>query len=599
MHNTATRMVLSSLIIGLVLSVLSGCTPTLGLATTGPIEQLSNPGKGSSRVYVDPKGPEPNAKPEEVIRGFLLALPAGPQSDGFNTAREFLTAHTATTWNPESAVTVYAGEPRIDVQANQFSNGNGGVRVRVTFEQIGRVDNHGVYRANDAINSSVEDFQLNLVDGQWRINVLSNGVLISESDFAQTYREVQLYMPDNALATMIPDTRWFSWNGWRTSAVQELLRGPVDYLSKSVYPVSTRKNIQLDLDSVTLDGTTAQVKLTNALASLSKKQLALLVHQIRLTLNDGNNKGPLRVVDDSGADISNSDSALQMRVVELPTHFYSLTQEAIVSVRNTSLNLLRVGVTPKILQGIQADDTSKQSFRFVFNEYGGMALDQHGLPVCFDASVQQISCSPQWNNVSLRGIFSGPHNEIWAITQNNDVVVFASHPVREEDTPHAMQQGDMKVFHPAWDVAGTVSALNIAPEGARIVATVHREQGDDIALIAGIVRDEQGNVTDISQSSVRLLRSENIRDVAFFNDTTLVLALSQDDVGCVAQATGPCVSSDIPINTRQLVGVQLHNTQAMVALSDSGVVSYITSSLQGTWRQLDSQTLAICAGQVT
>lgn len=577
----------------MLLPMLTGCAPTLGLATSGPVEQLSTQSKGSSRVFIDPKGPQDSAKPEEIIRGFLASLPAGPQSDGFSTARQYLTPRTATTWKPDSAVTVYSGEPRIDVQANQFSQNIKGVRVRVTYEQVGRVDNHGVYRANDTTTSGIEEFQCQFEHGQWRINMLSNGVLISDSDFAQSYREVQLYMPDSSLTTMIPDTRWFSWNGWRTAAVQELLRGPVEFLRSSVYRDGFNNNVQLDLDSVTVAGTTAQVKLTNAVASLSKQNRALLVHQLRLTLNDGNNKGPIRVIDDSGADLSNDDNALQMKVIGQTSHLYSLTHEALVTVRNSSSNLLRVGLTPPQLQDLTNESLSSQPFRLVFNSQGGMVIGANAMPTCLNANAQVIDCEAQWSSLSLRGLFAGIRNEIWAITQDNTIAVFTqkhNDPAEEHDN----QQGVLQILHPAWSNFGTLISLCVSPEGSRIAVLVQRPQGDYVVLIAGIVRDEQGGVQDVSQYTVTLLRDADIQDIAFFNDTTIVIA--QGSLGCIAQATGPCTNISIPMDTRQLVGVQLNNAQSLVSLSNNGVVRYISSSLQGAWRQLDSQTLSICAG---
>ena len=55
-------------------------------------------------------GPEVGASPKEIVEGFLRACAAG-YSDGFVTARSFLTKAATDSWNPQNVVIIWENEP--------------------------------------------------------------------------------------------------------------------------------------------------------------------------------------------------------------------------------------------------------------------------------------------------------------------------------------------------------------------------------------------------------------------------------------------------------------------------------------------------------
>ncbi len=223
-RGTRTRAVRVILAASAALAVVAGCAQ---IPTSGPIRQgdavVFEPGS----AFPLPADPVPGADPVRIVEGFLSAGQAG-LSDDFATARKFLTIGASVQWDPRARVLVYpAGAPEVS------RNPDGSMLVAVPLEA--RVNEDGVY--TEAAPDSREELVFELVqdaEQQWRISALEDGVVMSAANFDNQYRPVPLYFATADLQQLVPDQRWFPTTKGVTSAVSELLAGPVPWLRDAV-----------------------------------------------------------------------------------------------------------------------------------------------------------------------------------------------------------------------------------------------------------------------------------------------------------------------------------------------------------------------------
>jgi hypothetical protein len=266
----------------LMATVLSACVsiPTSGAVGVG-VDGVSEPGP------LSPLGerPDPGARPEAIVQGFLSASAAGfsrdPGADvnnDFSVAREYLAGEVRGTWRPRERVVVYptSSIPEITLVSD--------TQVQVKLTVAARIDANGQYA--EAAPGAQESLVFDLVEdgsGQWRISGLDDGVVLSEPSFQQVYRSAAVYFlsPDNEY--LVPDVRWFPVRNLATSVMQALLAGPSAWLRDGVR-TAVPDGVQLTPDAVPIaaDGT-AEVGLSGAaLADTSER--ALLLAQIEATL---------------------------------------------------------------------------------------------------------------------------------------------------------------------------------------------------------------------------------------------------------------------------------------------------------------------------
>lgn len=266
-----------SLLLGCVLALLlAGCN---AIPTEGPVEagnvDIVDQGSLDLQVY----GPVVDATPEQIVRGFIAAQ-AGGVSESFETARLFLAGPVQERWEPFDRTTVYSGDLSFEsATAGGRATVSGQVSVSATVDREGRY--------TEGASGAVQELSLELeVDdsGQWRITEVSDGVLISQPNFASVYRSTSLYFltPDGNY--LVPDVRWFPQRNTATYAVQALLAGPPDWLRDSLVtgmPVGT--NLEVGAVSVDSRGM-ARVDLTSAVLGASEVQRAMLTAQLETTL---------------------------------------------------------------------------------------------------------------------------------------------------------------------------------------------------------------------------------------------------------------------------------------------------------------------------
>ncbi len=245
-----------ALLVAAALLVLTGCAdiPTSGPVRAGGDLRLQRADEGAPPIG---QPPQPGAAPADIVRGFLQSS-ADFQND-HEVARLYLTAAARRRWRPQEGTLIYdkvasSLVPAADDAAN------------VTFEAaaVGAIAADGGYTRPAPGTTVRRPFRLELVDGQWRIGQLADGLLLSSIEVADTYRQVSLYYLAPSGGTLVPDPVFLpELPGLSTKLVARLLRGPTAALRPGVataFPEGTA----LDVGSVPVIDGVATVRLDPA-----------------------------------------------------------------------------------------------------------------------------------------------------------------------------------------------------------------------------------------------------------------------------------------------------------------------------------------------
>ena len=221
--------------------------------------------------------PPLNASPEQVVRGFIDAH-ADLEPEQL-VARQYLAPDTL--WDASEQVTVFTGERAFSLQPA----GDERQEVAVTLTPIATISRQGEFTPVEQ-RQSVVRFGLRLVAGQWRLDTLPDGLLLSESGLASAYRRTVRYYPGPDRRRLVPDLVLLPRGSASavTSAVSSLLDGPTPRLApavRSAVPESTEV-----IGAVPVIDGTATVTLSRAADNVSPDARAAMVAQLVWTLTE-------------------------------------------------------------------------------------------------------------------------------------------------------------------------------------------------------------------------------------------------------------------------------------------------------------------------
>jgi hypothetical protein len=193
--------------------------------TSSPTVQITQaPDRPTQGVDPQPLPPAPGATPEEVVRGFVDA--AASSVRGRPVATEYLTPDAARTWTDATGITIISeGYATVAGEAGS---------VEVTATQVGRVDPRGFFTVAGAA-PYIYEFPLAEIDGEWRITVPPDTLLMLETDFERLYDPVEAYFLDPTLTSLVPDPRYLiRGEAQPTAVVERLIEGASPTLSRGV-----------------------------------------------------------------------------------------------------------------------------------------------------------------------------------------------------------------------------------------------------------------------------------------------------------------------------------------------------------------------------
>ncbi|GAA4905684.1 LpqB family beta-propeller domain-containing protein [Tessaracoccus lubricantis] len=219
-------------VVSLVLA-LTGCT---AIATTGPVEEVPLAAQPRG-IEIAPEPPSADMTPVRLVEGFLQAM-ADPEGD-YAIARQYLTSEAAARWAPREALVFDGG-----VTGGAQSAGAVGLA-------IGSLDEHRRYTANR--QPFEHDFGLVQEQGQWRISVPTEGLLLTRYNFERYYSRVTLYFMSRVGAHVVPDPIHMPESlVTPNNVMQALFEGPDEDLGRSVID-ALPKGTRLGAGGATID----------------------------------------------------------------------------------------------------------------------------------------------------------------------------------------------------------------------------------------------------------------------------------------------------------------------------------------------------------
>jgi len=264
------------------------------LPTSGPVKTGRTEAPAAGTIQYDASRPSPGTQPRELVQGFLQAGAAGLSGDDFEVARTFLTAQTAAAWAPLSQVLVAANdEPQtlrvvlpddatVEPAAEELADAD---RVSVVVEvvAVGGLDAVGAYLPEIGRAPSELTFGLARVDGEWRIESLPDGLLLTEGTFATVFRPVPVAFLSPDHEVLVPDVRYVPTRRAARYAVEQLLAGPVPWLADSV-TTAVPDGLRVDTAGVVLNEANGNAEVHLDGADVPRDVADLLYAQLRQTL---------------------------------------------------------------------------------------------------------------------------------------------------------------------------------------------------------------------------------------------------------------------------------------------------------------------------
>ena len=280
-----------------VLVLLAGCAriPDSGhvrqvepvAATEGEDSVIEQPD-----VLLLPPEPVPGLRPQQVLRGFLLASAASDADHA--VARQYLTPEAAARWDDGAEAVVHdPAQLRVTCEGDPTGTCQGADTLVVTGQREAVLDRGGSYRPDPG---PFEDrYGLARVDGEWRLSEVPDGVRLTPADVARAYRPVSLAFLDPTGDLVVPDRVFLPVvsRSLPRLLVDALLTGPSARLAPAVttaFPQGTR------LRRVTLEGGVVLVDLSPQVLRADDDARRALSAQLVTTLRQVPDVTGLRVL---------------------------------------------------------------------------------------------------------------------------------------------------------------------------------------------------------------------------------------------------------------------------------------------------------------
>ncbi|MGW1544150.1 LpqB family beta-propeller domain-containing protein [Streptomyces sp. NPDC002309] len=168
--------------------LLSGCA---SMPDSGDLRGVESTPRQETQVRVFPMPPREDAPPSEIVQGFLEALTS--DDPHYATAKQYLTAAAAKTWQPELSTTVLADGPDAQVSSGGSPQDGGDFSFMLTGTKVALVDAQQSYTPTEGSYTKPVHLTRDKKSEQWRIDGLPQGVVLGQSDFQRNYMSVNKY----------------------------------------------------------------------------------------------------------------------------------------------------------------------------------------------------------------------------------------------------------------------------------------------------------------------------------------------------------------------------------------------------------------------
>jgi hypothetical protein len=415
--------------------------------------------------------PPAGADARAIVQGFL---DANAISDlNHNSARLFLTAEEKNRW-ADSPITV--------IDRPVVSNVVGG-KVTVVGHEIGTVDATGVYtpalQGDGAGTGGVRvnlPFGMKRVKGEWRIDALQKGLLISTAQFQQ-YQQRTVYFFDPSEERLVPDPRYSQLVDPHDLAVwlvAQLSQGPRGGLATGLPDQTDPKRVPFDNNQ---SGDT-KIEIPGS-AELDSGNRDRLGAQIAATLSQVPQIG----------DIEITDSGVPVRIPAVGGTTFTaaeLADQFTVSPPHSGLYYVNDGAVfdqfGRRLPGRVGTGTYGLTSVALTPRTGSQVLEIAGVRGSGSDEFLDVGTAQQLTATKVHGELSRP---AWAPDQNEIWIGSGTHLDRVS-LSGAIH--DVPIDAVGGKPSGRVSAVRLSPEGARVALVLTNPDGTAQLWVGAIVR---------------------------------------------------------------------------------------------------------------
>lgn len=551
-------------VIGALMLSLVACS---GLPTSGGVHAGLSPDETDTQtdVTILARGPSPGATPEEIVAGFIEA--GVSPLNRWATARQFLSRDLAASWSPEEGVSIdRSGVSRTLISDTDDPEAKT-VRVQATITPVASVDAAGSYTESTGGTAEAPYELERNEDGEWRIVSAPNGIILDEDYFRLVFDRYSLQYFDPSWEHLVPDPRWFPVRSTIAATItQAVVSGqPSAWLAGAVISAFPEE-VSLAHTSVLVTEQIAEVALTSAALSLDPLVLARMRTQLERSLADTDVREVRFTVNgqelptDLAETVSNRIDS--NAIVLTDQAFGPFTGGDVVDLPGLSAPILQIE------EPISAIEVSGDSLRAAVQLASGPVL------WVADDAVQLLD-----DRAGLIAPVLDPRGFVWTVPQDAPLELLAWAPnAAEEPSEEAEAEADAEAetggsalpVMATWTDATRISHLRIAPDGARIAATMTIGAQEWVGL-AGIIRDAEGAPVELGPFELlSRLPGAGLGLVWLGEDAVAVLTVDGETPQVIERSIGgPATSSIVPTETVAIAGAS-----AGVRLLDRfGVVS--------------------------
>ncbi|MDH6110780.1 Flp pilus assembly protein TadG [Kitasatospora sp. MAP12-15] len=225
----------------------AGCTT---MPDSGDPERIAPPpgagGDNGVQVRVIPVPPRDGQTPREVLQNFLDASIADER--GYNTAQQYLTPNAVKTWRPDDGVVILRNTTPGPTATESDS---ASTQISIHSPEVGQLDAKHTYSAVEDDSYEAAFTLVNVAKdardasrAQWRIDDLPGGLIVNQTNFANTYQQVDRYFytapdptqPVTQQPVLVPDPIYLRRRvDPASAAATAVAMGPSDWLGPAVH----------------------------------------------------------------------------------------------------------------------------------------------------------------------------------------------------------------------------------------------------------------------------------------------------------------------------------------------------------------------------
>lgn len=500
-------------------ALVAACSLLLATAGCSPVPQESAVERGPAlaeaprqEVSVEVEPPAPDATPVQVVEGFLRA--GMDAADDYGIARQYLTPQASASWRPERQVTVHD-----ESLAPGMAQVVGG-RVQVNLGLVARVDSSGALEEAEPGSREDLDFQLQQVDGQWRISAVpqGHGLFMTRADFQRLYRPLSVHWGSPVTEALVPETRWVRDGDGTASALGRMQTEPVpDHLVGAVQTGAPDGTV-LESAAVPVSEGVATVRFADSMngTDAELRRLAWAQYTATLTQAVGVDAVTLmagdRALSAGGADVGEQISfpeAVGYAIADAEVPLVLLHQrQRLEAADPTSAELAEAplpqsAVLPTVPTGWERLAVSSDVRTFA-------AVDGRRMAFWRDGEQTTVEADGRLSAPSLDAL-----GFVWTTAQ-----VEGRGQVEVADTGDGRPAP--RSLETAWVQEQSVEQVRISPDGTRALLVV--DDGDrDRVMVAGVVRGTGGEPVSLASPRAIVPAATTVQDLAWIDDQSLVV----------------------------------------------------------------------------